>query len=158
MIGYKVFYKGLVDRYGGKTSVGSVNKLSEDIKWNNSGFHFCSRPEDCLRYIDAFNREFDMTIINATGSLIKNEDEYYGYYDMYVTDEYTITSIMNREDMIREVVESRNVFRVMRLVQSMKLTEEEISYILSVYPEVSKDVDYYQYNKKDVFELKIKKN
>ena len=40
----------------------------------------------------------------------------------------------------------------------MKLTEEEISYILSVYPEVSKDVDYYQYNKKDVFELKIKKN
>ena len=99
-----------------------------------------------------------MTIINATGSLIKNEDEYYGYYDMYVTDEYTITSIMNREDMIREVVESRNVFRVMRLVQSMKLTEEEISYILSVYPEVSKDVDYYQYNKKDVFELKIKKN
>ena len=53
-----------------------------------------------------------------------------------------------REDMIREVVESRNVFRVMRLVQSMKLTEEEISYILSVYPEVSKDVDYYQYNNK----------
>ena len=150
MKGYKVLLSGLVNRYG---TVYELNKKytlrSGDLKWRENGFHFCSRPEDTLRYIDAFNEEFDMAEVEGSGDLHLYEDEYYGYFDMYASSEMEIKRIIPREEWISMVINSKNPDRVKRLISTMKLTEDEIELIRSKY-NTSMDfyIDYYQ-NKDD---------
>ena len=60
MFGYKVFYKGLIDSFGNKHTIGTKYKLDGEVKWSQNGFHFCKRPEDTLRNFDDFNNKLEI--------------------------------------------------------------------------------------------------
>ncbi len=154
MKGYKVLNKGLINRYGFKYELNKKYKLDGTLKWKENGFHFCTYPEDTLRYIDAFNEEIDLTEVEGSGELQLYEDDYYGYYDMYASEEIIINRIVPREEFISMVVNSKNPDRVKRLISGIKLTEDEINFIRERYNNLDFYIDYYQINNTN---LKIKK-
>lgn len=156
MKGYKVLNKGLVNRYGYQYELNKKYILNGELKWSENGFHFCTYPEDCLRYIDGFNDEFDMTEIEAGGSIQQYDDDYYGYYDMYASSEMTITKVLSREEFISLVVNSKNENRVKRLINTVKLNEDEINLINAFYPKLKPYIDYYQYKDENAFSKSLK--
>ena len=151
MKGYKVLLSGLVNRYGTVYELNKKYILRGELKWRENGFHFCSRPEDTLRYIDAFNEEFDMAEVEGSGDLHLYEDDYYGYYDMYASSEMEIKRVIPREEWIRSVIDSKIPDRVKRLISTMKLTDDEIELIREKY-NTSMDfyIDYYQNKDKEL--------
>ena len=77
--GYKVFNKGLVNKYG------MSFKEKQEIKYgvHGYGFHFTKRLEDGLRYFDGFNEDVDIAKVVALGKVKEFSYDYYGYYDLY---------------------------------------------------------------------------
>lgn len=157
MIGYKVFYKGLIDSFGNKHAIGTHYKLNGEIKWSSNGFHFCKRPEDTLRNFDDFNDELEIALIEATGSIIQYDDEYYGYYDMFASSEYTILRVVKRDEIIKEVLKSKNIFRQKRLLERMKLTERQLRLFKGLNIELDDTISYYQYHDTEVYKRRYKK-
>ena len=126
IMGYKVFYKGLINRYGKAFEVGKSYEVLGDVVWGNqgNGFHFCKNLEDCFRYIDTFNYEVEVAEVIGFGKMIKVMDDYYGYYDMYVSKGITITKILSREEIISIMLE-KNPESKLRFLRDYKLFEEE---------------------------------
>ena len=151
MKGYKVLLSGLVNRYGTVYELNKKYILRGELKSRENGFHFCSRPEDTLRYIDAFNEEFDMVEVEGSGDLHLYEDDYYEYFDMYASSEMEIKRVIPREEWIRSVIDSKIPDRVKRLISTMKLTDDEIELIREKY-NTSMDfyIDYYQNKDKEL--------
>ena len=95
MRGYKALNKDMINRYGNKYELGNKYYLNSGVPiWSKNGFHFCVRPEDTLRYVDGFNDEIEMVEVEASGTMILHEDEYYGFYDMYVSSEMEFKRIV----------------------------------------------------------------
>ncbi len=158
MRGFKVLNKGLINRYGFQYELNKKYVLDGELKWSENGFHFCTYPEDTLRYIDGFNSEFTMTEVEGSGEIQAYDDDYYGYYDMYASSEMTILGIIPRVKFFQMVVCSRNENRVKRLIQTMKLNDEECTIIRLLYPDLQPYIDYYQHNETDAFTRKLKKD
>ncbi len=153
MRGFKALNKDLTNRYGYKYLVNKNYKLNGDLKWQQNGFHFCIRPEDTLRYVDSWSDNFVVTEIEANGELELYEDDYYGYYDMYVSSEMKILRVLSREELFEMVFNSNNVDRVKRLASSIVLTQDEIDLIKDVYPLAISTIEYYQ-TKEMILKLK----
>lgn len=157
MFGYKVFYKGLIDSFGNKHTIGRKYKLDGEVKWSQNGFHFCKRPEDTLRNFDDFNNKLEIALIQASGNIVEYDDEYYGYYDMFASSEYKIIRVMSREEIVREVLTSKNIFRQKRLLERMRLTEEQLKLFKGLSEELDDIISYYQYHDTEVYQRKYKK-
>ena len=157
MEGYKIFNKGLVNRYGYKFQEGNsykVNTKITSIKYGNNGygFHFVKRLEDGLRYFDGMNKEIDIAKVTSLGEIKEFYDDYYGYYDLYVTDHIYINHVLTRKEIIEEVLNMQQK-RVERFISGYKLTEEEINIINRNNDEnIEKAINYYQRNIKNVYE------
>ena len=100
VIGYKGFNKDFTNRYGNKFEIGKVYHADGEIKWGNNGngFHLCTNIEDCFRYVDS-----DTSVITEVigfGKMKEYDDEYYGYYDMYVCENLRIVRVISREEII----------------------------------------------------------
>lgn len=132
-------------------------KLDGEVKWSQNGFHFCKRPEDTLRNFDDFNNELEIALIQASGNIIGYDDEYYGYYDMFASSEYKIIRVMSREEIVREVLTSKNIFRQKRLLERMRLTEEQLKLFKGLSEELDDIISYYQYHDTKVYQRKYKK-
>ena len=132
-------------------------KLDGEVKWSQNGFHFCKRPEDTLRNFDDFNNELEIALIQASGNIIGYDDEYYGYYDMFASSEYKIIRVMSREEIVREVLTSKNIFRQKRLLERMRLTEEQLKLFKGLIEELDDVISYYQYHDTEVYQRKYKK-
>ena len=153
MRGYKALNKGLVNRYGYKYELNRKYILNGELKWRENGFHFCTRPEDTLRYVDSWGSEIDVVEIEGSGELQLYEDDYYGYYDMYASTEIILKRIVPREELFRMIIDSNDDERVRRFVSSLELTSEEINTIRELYPRVNDTIDYYQ-NEETILKLK----
>ena len=70
---------------------------------------------------------------------------------MYASSEMTLLDELSRGDLLKIIIDSKNQFRAIRLIRSIKLYENEINEILKNYPYLNNDIDYYQYNKKDTY-------
>lgn len=155
--GYKVFNKELINRYGMKFEEQHEYKVDiskRNIKYGNNGygFHFVKRIEDGLRYFNGMNQEIDIVKVISLGEVIEFWDEYYGYYDLYVTDHIYIDHILSRQEIISSLV-GGSFYRIERFIQGYKLTEEEIDKILEYYSMdcIYKAIDYYQLDNKDAY-------
>ena len=157
MFGYKVFYNGLIDSFGNKHTIGTKYKLDGEVKWSQNGFHFCKRPEDTLRNFDDFNNKLEIALIHASGNIVEYDDEYYGYYDMFASSEYKIIRVMSREEIVREVLTSKNIFRQKRLLERMRLTEEQLKLFKGLSEELDDVISYYQYHDTEAYQRKYKK-
>ena len=158
MRGFKVLNKGLINRYGFQYELNKKYILDGELKWSENGFHFCKYPEDTLRYIDAFNNDFSLTEVEGTGDIVEYDDDYNGYYDMYASSEMTIIRVVPNFVFFQMVVNSRNDARVKRLIQTMRLNEEQCAIINILYPELKQYIDYYQHNDQEAFSRKLKKD
>jgi len=127
--GYKVFYKGLINRYGSVFEIGKKYQVDGDIVWGNTGngFHFCKNIEDCFRYIDTFNFDIVVAEVTGFGEITEVNDEYYGYYDMYVSSGIIITKVLSREEII-SIMKEKEPAQKLRFLRDYKLTEEEKLY------------------------------
>lgn len=151
--GYKAFKKGLFNRYGVQFKEHQdyvVDLQGEDLKYGNNGngFHFAKRLEDCLRYYNGFEEEIDIAKVVSLGDFKESFDDYYGYYDLYVTNHLYIDHVMTREEILNYIIGVNN-FRVVRFIQGYKLTPLEIMELLKKYPNDNSIIDaikYYQYH------------
>lgn len=157
MYGYKVFLKGLIDSFGIKHEIGKIYKVDGEVKWSKNGFHFCKRPEDTLRNFDDFNKELEIALIEASGKIKEYDDEYYGYYDMYVAEQYKILRVIPKEEIVASIIESGNQLRQLRIAQRMKLTDEQAKQLMGITNEIDCAIRYHQYNEKDIYEKTYKK-
>ncbi len=149
--GYKVFNKGLVNNYGMhflEHQDYQVDKRKQEIKYglDGYGFHFVKRLEDGLRYFDSFNKDVDIAKVVALGDVKESFDDYYGYYDLYVTDHIFIDHVLTREEII-DYIKGTSIMQIERFVANYKLTDKEIATILKDYPcdKVKNAINYYQY-------------
>lgn len=154
IIAYKVFYNGLINRYGDKFELKKEYRVEGLIQWGNrgNGFHMCMYPEDCFRY---FNGEDDivLTEVRGFGHMYSVDDEYYGYYDMYVCEGMEILYVYSREELINMMLNSYE-WSVKRFLITCSLSPMEIEMFKAVYKdnkEILHCIDYYQESNKDNF-------
>lgn len=154
---YKIFNGGLKNRYGVEFEVGKAYTLdisNRDIEYgiNGYGFHFVKRPEDALRYFDAINGDVDIACVESLGPIKEYYDDYYGYYDLYVTNSILIKHALTRKEFIIYMLNT-NENRIERLIQGFQLNEEELKIILEKYPtdKIYRAIEYYQRGNKDIY-------
>ena len=94
MLGYKAFDENLINRYGIEFELEKEYTIDGEIKFGSNGFHFCTYLEDTLRYVDGTNAV--IAIVESLGDLQKYDDEYNGYYDMFVTNKIKIIKVLTK--------------------------------------------------------------
>lgn len=146
--GYKCFNEDLTNRYGMQFEVGKKYKVNGNIKFGNdgNGFHFCKNMEDTFRYFDAMNEEVSVCLVKGSGEIKEHFDNYYGYYDMYATEEIEILKKLSREEIINIGINLDEV-RAKRFVSLFKLSKIEKELFLNTFIksiEVKDAVMYYQ--------------
>lgn len=150
--GFKVFNKGLITRYGDCFEIGRTYCVDGPIIYSESGFHFCKRPEDTLRYVDGFNNDIEIAKVIGSGDVVSSSDDYYGYYDLYASSLMEVVSIFDRDELINYVLDNGDI---RRLITGLKLTEGEIEYIIANYIGsnnlILRYIDYYQKGDKNAF-------
>ncbi len=147
VIGYKVFYNGLINRYGKKFDIGKEYRVNGQIQWGNhgNGFHMCSYPEDCFRYFES-DDDLVLTKVRGFGHMYCVDDEYYGYYDMYVCEGIEILYVYSREELIEMMLNSYE-WSVERFLITHSLSSMEIEKFKEAYKhadDILRCIDYYQ--------------
>lgn len=158
LIGYKAFNNNMENRYGMKFKEKNLYTVNGDLEFGNrgNGFHFCSRLEDTLRYVDGMNQDINIAKVVSYGKYLEHTDEYYGYYDMYVTSSIFIEKILIREEIIDYILKS-NILSIERFLKGYKLTPDEIYFFKDRYAKYMQIIDminYYQEGKLDTYEKK----
>jgi len=64
------------------------------------GFHFCGRMEDTLRYFDGINEYIRIASLIGNRGIVYFNDEYYVYYDRYVSSSIFIVHVYTRKEII----------------------------------------------------------
>lgn len=144
MKGYKALETGLVNRYGFQYEIGNTYILDGDLEWRKNGFHFCSYPEDTLRYVNGYNDNIVIVRVDGSGQIIAYDDEYYGFYDMYASSIMKILRVVPRKEVFNQIINSGVNRRIERFITLTKLSEEEKKIILNMYPDIEPLIKYYQ--------------
>lgn len=148
--GYKAYNQDFTNNYGEIHEVGKSYILTDDIKWRKVGFHYCQNLEDVFRYYNAFE---DIVICKVTGYGIVHSyyDEYYGY-DISVSNNIFIEKMLSRDEIIA-YGQSLTGFRLYRFIMGIKLSNEEIEFIMKNKddPVAIKYLEYYQWGEEDAF-------
>ena len=153
IIGYKAFYKDKTNRYGMLFEEGEKYSCSGELKFGNdgNGFHFCTHLSDVFRYYSS--EDCVVARVVGSGSYLAYNDEYYGYYDMYVTSELEIKNYMTREEVISEML-GASEYDVLKFIKTFKLLpHENIMFINAFYDKtvLYENLLYYQLNVKNIF-------
>ncbi len=163
--GYKAFNKDMSNRYGKKFEEGMIYSMIFSPRFGNDGrgYHFCKRLEDTLRFFRAMEEEIQIAEVTGLGETVtsdRDEDEYYGYYDMYSTNKIRIDKILTREEIIKMAL-AMPPYRVTRFIQGYKLTPDEIEMFRLMFEkdnDVQLALSYYQEHQLDAYELDYKKH
>ena len=154
MLGYKAFDENLINRYGTKLELEKEYTIDGEIKFGSNGFHFCTYLEDTLRYVDGTNAV--IAIVESLGDLQKYDDEYNGYYDMFVTNKIKIIKVLTKEDIFNYMFKLPK-FRLIRLISSyFQFNEEDLQMLEMLYlnnDNIIKAIKYYQRNDMDAYKI-----
>lgn len=125
--GYKAFHNGLLGYNDFKFEVGK-KYTCDDILAKHKGFHFCLRLEDTLRYF-LYEENIEICLVKGTVNIQKFDDEYFGYYELFVCDNLEILKKVSREDIIEYYkhlkISKYNEYRFCRFVRNYPLIETE---------------------------------
>ena len=154
---YKVFNKGLINRYGKKfeeKSIYSLDTSERELKFGNNGYgyHYVDYLEDGLRYFDGMNEEIDIATVYPLGDVVESFDDYYGYYNMYVTDKIYIDHVLNRNEIIDYALDL-SIPKAERFITGYKLNDYEKELFEKCYHDthIDKAIDYYQNHNMDAY-------
>lgn len=161
--GYKVLNKNKENSYGvvfEEKKDYYVDTTVRSIKFGNNGYgyHFTKRLEDGLRYFNGLKEDIFIAKVKSLGQTLESSDEYYGYYDLYVTDHIYIDHILTRKEIIDYII-NKPFMRIERLIQGYRLTKEEIDRIIeyNANPHINMAINYYQLGQEDAY-VKVKRN
>lgn len=137
--GFKAFDKNMKNRYGLEFEEGKTYQTKKNVSFGyNSGYevtgyHFCKNLEDTLRYVDGINDDIKIAEVIGSGNIVRYDDDYYGYYDMYSAEIIDIIHILTREEIINKVLYSGNEDTIERFINGFKLTKEEFERFKTEY-------------------------
>ncbi len=167
MIGYKLLNKNLTNKNNKKYEIGKKYELNGPLKYSKNGFHFSIFPEETLRFANKESSELidDFTIVKVEASgIIECGDEYleneqFDTVGVYASTCMVILKILSREEVFNIILNSNNVLRIRKYIQSVKLNDFEINSIRERYDDYFTNayIDCYQYNDKDAFSRRFKK-
>lgn len=148
--GYKAYNSDFSNNYDEKYEVGKSYHFPGDIKWKKSGFHFCQNLEDVFRYYSAFD-DIIICAVTGFGNVYSFFDDY-NEYEIMVSNNISIQRVLSRDEII-EYGKSLNGFRLLRYLTGIKLTDDEIEYIMEDKNDTlaMQYIEYYQWGNKDVF-------
>ena len=66
--------------------------------------------------------------------------------------------VLSRSEIIKDVLDSKNILRMKRLIERFKLTSEELELFKGISIDVDDTISYYQLGDKEVYQRKIKKD
>lgn len=154
--GYKAFNLDRTNRYGMLFNECETYKANNEIKYgvNGNGFHICANLCDVFRY---FSSEEGIAVAEVIGNdvLAEYNEPYHGYYDMYSVSELTVVKFIEREEIIKRILED-NVINIKKFISTFTLTEEEKILFIRRFREkedILCCILYYQYGIKDIYSL-----
>ena len=157
--GFKAFNHHLLTRYGVKLEVGMTYYTDKQIKYGNNGngFHFCKNLADTLRFFDGMNEKVDICEVIGSEEIIEREDDYNGYYEMYVCKKLHIIKELSRDEILK-IVLGNSEEQIIKLIKGYKLSPKECETILRTRNNninISDTIDYFQFKKLDTYQKKI---
>lgn len=157
--GYKVFI-GNLDNFKNNANIvchkGDILSTTNTIKPREVGYHFAKRLEDTLRYGNALKEDVVVCEVTSLGNFIEFCDDYYGYYDLYVTSQLRIDKVLSREEIVRYMLNT-NVERIKRFVSTYKLNNDEIKLFKGIDDMLDTYIDYYQHKDTEAFNKAYKR-
>lgn len=153
--GYKAFNGDMSNNYGAFFKEKKYYHISGDLKFGPSGngFHYAKNIEDTFRYISD-KENIKIASVTGYGKIKTYDDEYYGYYNMYVTNDIYINKILNRDEIISKIVLKGEDALKRFIVTGFRLTSDELIKIDSyITRDVRKYIDYYYLGHKDAFDI-----
>lgn len=149
--GYKVFSNEFKTFNGVQFKEGDFMHVDGNIKagpCNGRGFHLCLNFEDTFRF--AGDNPILCEVIGFGIISPEYEDEYNGYFDIYACSDIYIKRIVPRKEII-EMAKNLSEDRLERLIQTYKMTDDEIKQIMSNLDrrtKVLKAIMYYHFGDK----------
>ena len=158
LIGYKSFNKDYTNNYGKKFEEDKNYHVDGGIKYglHGNGYHFSTNIEDTIRYCK--DKDIKIGKIQASNIIIKGStesDDYYGYYNNYVTSDIKILKFLEREEIIN-IMLKLPPYRIERFIRDYFLTESEQNIFYGISKEIDNAIDYYQKGIKDTY-IKIRR-
>lgn len=153
--GYKAFNKDYTNRYGIPFEEGENYHIDGLVKFGNfgNGFHMCTELSDVFRYFPNDDEDVAVAEVTGYGELFKYDDEYYGYYDMYVVSDIKIDKFLSREEIIAKIMESGEI-NIKKFLATFRLNDKEKMLFLEKFKDNRRLVDfilYFQFGIKDIF-------
>lgn len=148
IIAYKVFSKGLINRYGIKFEVGKFYQTFDKVRYgtNGHGFHMSLYLENGFRYFDSSSDTVDLALVRGFGDMQHVDDEYCGYYDLYVCQGMEILKVYSEEEVINMCL-ALNGYRAENFLKTFKLTKNQIKMFKETFKDdntILKYIAYYQ--------------
>lgn len=112
----------------------------------------CSNFEDCFRYIDS--DKSIMAEVIGYGDMKEYDDEYYGYFNMYVAEFLKVVRLVTRDELIN-MAKMLPEERLVRFIQTFKMSDDETDKVLENSKgkvKVLKAVQYYHFGNKHIYE------
>ena len=149
--GYKAFNNDKTNRYGLPFVEGETYHMDGPISFGNNGngFHMCANLSDVFRFFEYQDEEVCVAEVTGSGTIIKYDDEYNGYYDMYSVSQITIDKFLSRKEIIAHMLKDHE-FNNQKFLMTFKLTEVEKVRYLKKYrhnEHMLKWLLFYQYGK-----------
>lgn len=160
IIGYKAFNSDKTNRYAQSFEINKKYQVCGKVKFgtNGNGYHFCKNICDVFRYFEK-SLDINIALVIGSGNYEVFNDEYYGYYDMYVTQCLKIIKFLTREEIIEAVINSSER-DIIKFITTAQMSTNEIKTFLDLYKcnkSVLKYILYYQLLQSDAFNIENNK-
>ena len=155
--GYKAFNNDKTNRYGIPFEEGKTYTVNEQVSFGNNGhgFHMCANLADVFRYFHYEDDEVCVAEVTGKGTIVKYDDEYYGYYDMYAVSSITIDRFLSRKEIIARMLKDQE-FNNQKFLMTFNLNEQEKTCFLKKYRHneyMLKWILYYQFDCKNLYSI-----
>lgn len=152
--GYKAFNADRTNRYGKYFKEGETYRVFGELSFGNkgNGFHMAKNLSDVFRYFDS--EDICVAEVSGFGDFLKRDDEYYGYFDMYVVRNITVNKFLEREEIISRMLECKNDLQLQHFFQTFTLYDDEKLLFARQFRDnwkVMQHLLYYQYGFKDIY-------
>ena len=158
--GFKAFNGNMSNNYNKVFYEGKDYYVDGEIKFGlkGNGYHFAKRIEDTFRYIND-KENISIAKVYSNGEVLSFDDEYYGYYDLYVSNHIHIEKVLKRNEIISEILKNGESALKRFIATGFKLTNEELLALTPYINEnVFKYIEFYYHGKdyNEVFSLEKK--
>ncbi len=153
----------MTNRYGYPMEIGKIYSVKGPISFGNygNGFHYCKNLVDVFRFGNTEKpNDFIVTKVVGYGDTQVVDDEYYGYYDMYVSRNLYIVKLLSREEIISQILTSPEP-DVLKFLSTFTLTPEEIVMFKQHFASnnrIISAIKYYQEKQEDTYIKIYQKN